>query len=421
MFGTKDDSVATGSSIGAIISPGGLNTVFMESGNIGATTSGEIVATTYIATDTAVSAGGIGAITVYGNLPFAGIPISVAHPSLETTVSSDDSHGIYNSSFITNAGIGPVDVTLSGTRVDGENGGISSSLFQAGHAIGTVTVTDNASGTGGTNYGIYNTHFNAGLNGNGGVGDISSTLTDAGPDGNSAAIADIQVNGSVCACMGANLGSISAENADSASSAAGILDSVFRVYGNIGDISATMDSGVPTATAIEGSTFSAYGSIQDINVYGSVMADAYPTRFLAGYDIGSSNLALSSTLPAVTATGLHAGQSIGNVTITGYFQDSDIIASINPGSSLTFGADDNTNVGAGGTIGMVNIGTQVSQENSPFTFDQAAPHAIEAANFISNDSPTVTAFGYTADIPVVLVDGGSGNVRITNLTQANEG
>ena len=68
-FGTVDDVVPAGSSIGAISSTGGLNTVFFESGDIGATTSGAIVKATYVSTDTAVSAAGIGAIAVNVTIP----------------------------------------------------------------------------------------------------------------------------------------------------------------------------------------------------------------------------------------------------------------------------------------------------------------------------------------------------------------
>lgn len=409
MFGTRDDVVGAGSSIGTISAPAGLDTVFMESGNIGATNSGAIGNTTYISTDTAVSAPGIGPITVVANT----VSFLESGPQIAT------SGGIYNSTFISNAGIGAINVTLNGVRNVETNVGIGSTTFQAGHAIGTITVTDNASGPYGANYGIFSSTFNGGLNGYGGIGDINVILTDAGPDGDSAAIASSNFDASVCSCMSANMGSISAENADTAQSAAGIVDSVFRVYGNIGPISATMDSGSPTAPAIEGSTFSAFGSIGDINVYGAVMADSNgaPSRFLAGYDIGSDMTFGNEDLSA-TSLALQGGQSIGNVTVTGYFQGSDIAASINPSSSYTFGDGNNTNVGAGGSIGFVNIGTNVSIDGSPFTYDHATSHAIEAANFaLSEDSsPTVTAFGVTAYIPVVLyVDGGSGDVRITNL------
>ncbi len=433
-LGTNQDQVPTGSSIGTIISPNGLNDVWFESGSIGATTSGEIVNSTYIATDTAVSAGGIGPISVTAYEPFVliGFPIwqpiqpvggsiHVAVQAGPLGISSDVSHGIYNSTFISNAGIGPIYVSFNGEQTSGEDGGISSSLFQAGHAIGSITVTNNAYNVEGTNYGIINTAFNAGLNGYGGIGDLNVSLTDMGPNGSSAAIQGCQFDASVCSCMSANMGSISVTNADTGSSAAGIVDSVFRVHGSIGSISSTMESGSVTAPAIQGSVFSAFGSIGDINVYGAVLGDeSGPSRFLAGYDIGSDMTFGNEDLSA-TSTALQAGQEIGNVTVTGYFEGSDIIASVNPGAGYVFGSSTNTNVGSGGSIGFVNLATEIASDGSPFVGDHATSHAIEAANFATGEdsSITVAAFNYTSGIPVVLyVDGGSNDVRITNLQPA---
>ncbi|MGA3170577.1 MAG: hypothetical protein ABSE62_06145 [Chthoniobacteraceae bacterium] len=417
MFGTNDDSVPTGSSIGAITSPGGLNDCWFESGSIGATTTGEIVNTTYIATDTAVSAGGIGAITVTGTIVDFDyvMPAVIGNPN--SGISSDSSHGIFDSTFISNAGIGPVNVTLNGTRNDSENAAISSSLFQAGHAIGSITVTDNAYGSNGSNYGIVNSTFNGGLNGYGGAGDISVTLTDTGPDGNSAAIADCDFDATVCACMSANMGSIYAENADTSQTAAGIVDSVFRVHGNIGPIGATMDSGSVTAPAIEGTIFSAYGSIGDINVYGAVTSDNNgSSMFLAGYDVGSDMTFGNEDLSA-TSVALHTGQSVGDVSVSGYFQGSDIIASVNPGAGYVFGADNNANVGSGGSIGTVALGTNVTGASNPFISDQAESFGIEAATFVG-ESPTVSVYGFTSGIPIVLSFGDApGSVRITNFTE----
>jgi hypothetical protein len=75
-------------------------------------------------------------------------------------------------------------------------------------------------------------------------------------------------------------------------------------------------------------------------------------------------------------------------------------------------------VGAGGTIGLVNIGTSLLSEGNVFSYDHTTAHAIEAANFVSSaGSPFVTAFGQTGYVPTVLyVDDGSNDVRITNLT-----
>lgn len=432
VFGTRDDLVVTGSSIGAITAPSGLNTVWVESGDIGATVSGAILATTYISTDTALTAAGIGPITVTAGTPIITIlpvgpePAPIGNTvALTSQLSSTTGQAISGSSFISNAGIGAINVTLNGERTSGENGGIVNTTVLAGHLLGTITVVDNAFGSAGSNYGIINSTFNASLNGNGGVGDISVTLTDAGPDGNSAAISNVQINASMCNCTSATMGSISVENADTATTAAGIVNSVFRVRGNIGDISAIMDSGLTTAPAIEGTTFSTFSSIGDINVYGSIVGDANgPSRFLAGYDIGTGMTFGNQDLSAKSLA-LQGGQSVGNVTVTGFFEGSDIIASINPGSGYVFGdstftsvATNDSSVGTGGTIGLVTIGTNVQSQTNPFVLDHPTAHAIEAANFVSSDSPTVTAFGFTSGIPVVLfVDGGSNDVRITDLTQ----
>jgi hypothetical protein len=113
------------------------------------------------------------------------------------------------------------------------------------------------------------------------------------------------------------------------------------------------------------------------------------------------------------------------VTVTGYFIGSDIAASVNPGAGYVFGSANNTNIGAGGSIGLVNLVTQLSSEGSPFTavnvIDHPLVHGIEAANFAlgDNESPMVSAYNVSSSIPVVLnVDGGSGDVLITNLAPA---
>jgi hypothetical protein len=420
VLGTKDDSVPAGSSIGTIVSPDGLDTVFVESGSIGITTSGAIVDTTYLATDSAVSAGGIGAIVVNAVIPGPSTSfVSGVKPLAALGVTA----AISDSTFISNAGIAGISVILSGDGTDISTAGISGSTFLAGHAFGMIGVTNNVSGTTGSAYGIANSTFNAGYGGYGGTGDLFATLTQSGPDGSSAAIFDSNFDSSVCACMSANMGSISAENADTGSGAAGIVDSVFRVHGNIGSISSIMDSAIPTASAIQGSTFSAFGSIGQINTYGSILADSTgPSRFLAGYDIGTDMTFGNEDLGAKSLA-LHAGQSVGDVEVSGNFEGSDIIASINPGPGYVFGASTNTNVGSGGFMSFVTIGFDLQSDGSPFTSDHATSHAIEAATFAvssTGSNPTVTAFGFTDQIPVVLyVDGSTGDVRITNLTPAD--
>jgi hypothetical protein len=415
-FGTKDDNVPAGSKIGTISAPDGLITDFFESGSIGATTAGPIASTTYIATDSAVSSPGIGAITVVADLPGNNDGIAGLKPAFTFTAAQ----GIYNSTFISNAGIGDIKVTLNGFRDALDNSGISTSTFAAGHAIGTITVTNNAYGETGSAYGINAATFTAGAGGYGGVGDINITLTDTGYDGNTAGIVNTTIDGSVCACMSANMGSIYVDNSDSSGTAAGIVDSAFRTHGSIGAITALLDNADASQPAIQGALFSAYGSIGDITTEGSILADeGGPTQFLAGYDVGTG-LKLGGQDLSAHSLALHAGQSVGNVSVSGNFEGSDIIASINPGAGYVFGSALNTNVGAGGSIGTVVIGSSLQSDGSPFVSDGPRDHAIEAANFPGSDSgPYVTAFGYTGYVPVVLyVDGGAGDVRITNLTQA---
>ncbi len=417
-FGTRDDSVGVGSSIGTITATAGLDSVFIESGDIGATNVGSIASTKYIATDTSVTGQGIGAITVGSG--GGSISTLAVHAQGDAEVSPPAGVAIGSSSFTSNSNIGNLSVTLAGARVAGANGGIVSSTFQAGHALGSITVVDSASGAAGTNYGIDSSTFNGGLDGYGATGDINVSLTATGSNGNSAGILDSKFDADVCACMSANMGSISVSNADSAPSAAGIWNSTFRVHGNMGTISAIMNSGVPTATAIKGSTFSAYGSIANIYAYGSIVGDAHgPSRFLAGYDIGS-DMTFGNEDLSTGSLALQSGQSIGNVTATGYFSGSDIAASVNPGAAYVFGdtvtgvsANNNTDVGTGGSIGIISIGMDVPFEGTPFVSDHATQHAIEAASFAS---ATVSAFGFTSPLPAVLyVDGGSGDVRITEV------
>jgi hypothetical protein len=420
-FGTKDDLVPKGSNIGNISSADGLTNVFVESGSIGATNSGPIDTTTYIATDSAVSAGGIGAITVIaGSVP--GAPHA---PGGEVGEGVD---AIFASTFISNAGIGPINVSLYGFRGLGDNSGISQSTFLAGHGIGTITVTNNTFGPFGDAYGIGNSTFNAGIGGYGAIGDINVMLTSSENNGNTAGITNSDFDASVCACMAGSFGSISVTNNDDSTSAAGIVDSVFRVYGNIGAITSTMGNESVTAPAVQGSIFSAYGSIGAISVTGEVIGDEFgASMFLAGYDIGSGMTFGNQDLGAKSLA-LQGGQSIGNVTVTGYFYGSDIAASINPGAGYIFGdsvsgtsTSNDTNIGTGGTIGVVQIGTGVEYEGNPILSDGTASYAIEANTFVlapEQSVPTASVFGQTGDIPFTFYgDGESSLVRVTNLTQ----
>jgi hypothetical protein len=424
-FGTNDDLVSTGSNIGNLSAPGGFSTVFLESGSIGGTTTGGIADSIYLTTDTGPSAG-IGAVTIVLSsnsttaITTTGAPTPLAGSALGAS-------GISNSDFISNSNIGNINITVNGVRqADTINGALASSTFESEHAMGAITITDNLTGTLGVNYAISNCAFVAGATGAGGMGPITVSITDANNDGNTAAIYDSTFDATFTPGTSANMGPIHVTNADTSSTAAGIVDSTFRVHGNMGAITSTLANAPVASPAIEGSMFSAFGSIGNITTTGSVLADNHgPSRFLAGYDIGQE-LVFGIQNLATGSTDLNAGQSVGNVTVSGYFEGSDIIASINPGAGYVFGdsssgasAANDSNVGSGGAIGLISIGAGISVDGSPFVSDYATSHAIEAAHFAGGTNPTVSAFGYTSTIPTVLyVDGESGDVRITNLTQA---
>jgi hypothetical protein len=422
-FGTKDDLVAAGSTIGGLSAPGGFITDFLESGSIGGTTTGGISDTTYLTTDTGPSAG-IGTLTIV--VADATTPL-IARDAVSTplSLSAIGVGAIGQSDFISNAGIDGINITVNGVReANSVNGAIAYATFESNFAMGPVTITDNLTGDAGYNYAVYNCAFVAGLEGSGGIGPITVSITDANPDGYTAGIYNSTFDATYTPGTSGNMGNIHVTNADTGSTAAGIVNSTFRVHGNIGSITSVVNNGLATAPAIEGSVFSAFNSIGNINTTGSIVADTHgPSRFLAGYDIGQEMyFGIQNLGPGSTA--LNGGQSIGNVTVSGYFSGSDIIASVNPGAGYVFGdstsgnsTDNNTNVGSGGSIGIISIGAGITQDGSPFVADAAASHAIEAARFAiaSGTDPTVSAFGYTSDVPAVLyVDGESGDVRITN-------
>jgi len=419
-FGTKDDSVPTGSTIGAITSPGGLSVDFFESGSIGATTSGALVNAVYVTTDTGASAGmALVTITLPGVTPLAKTETSGGLHTLQGVTTGE---GMLDTTFISNGSIAGINITADGVRNNGQNAGISSSTIEAAHSIGPITVNNDETGTSGHNYGIVNSTIIAGQNGNGGIGNITVQINDDSADGNTAVI-----SGSTFNAGNGNIGAILAFNADFASElTAGIVDSVFRAHGNIGNITSNMSNPSTQVPAVQGSTFSAFGSIGNLQVTGAVMGDeAGPSRFLAGYDIGSDMTFGNEDLTANSAA-LQGGQHVGSVTVTGFFEGSDIAASVNPGSGYIFGdstfgsaATNDSHVGAGGSIGLINVATQVTGEFG-FGGDHAVSHGIEAKTFAlgTNSVPMVGAYGSTGTIPnVIFVDGGSNDVRVTNLTQ----
>ena len=119
---------------------------------------------------------------------------------------------------------------------------------------------------------------------------------------------------------------------------------------------------------------------------------------------------------------------MGNVTVTGDFSQSDIVASINPGSGYVFGdstetggAGNDSFVKSGGTIGLVKISTGL--QDAVTFFDQAAGNGIKAKTFTNGVSP-VSTFTYgtnTGFIPSVVFYGQDEvGVRVTDLTFVTE-
>ncbi len=398
--GTINVLVPTGSSVGNISVTGNLEFDQFESGGIGATTtSGTIDGTNYVATDGSALAEGIGPITVnVANAP-AAWPYGA----------------VYESNFTSNANIGDISVTMGGVTGEGSDDCIDLSNFQAGRSIGNITVTDNVI----VNSNLLSTEgisgsFIAGLKGNGGIGNITVNVNDTGGNGEHIGIGGRFEAGAAPGASG-NIGNITVSVASPSGYVAGIQGSVFRAHGNIGAITSDLENVSPESEAISFSMFSAYGSIGNITAEGSIVNGS---QFLAGYDIGPDLLFGNENLGSHSSA-LQAGQSVGNVTVTGYFEGSDIVASVIPDSNYYFGSfRTNTNVGSGGSIGIVDIGTEIPMGSNPLitNTDEQTLYAIEAAHFASsgNSAPTVTAFGYTSTLPVLLYTntGGLGDVYI---------
>ena len=274
-FGTKDDAVTAGSSVGAL-GADAFSSVFVESGSIGATTSqGEMIGVTYIATDSSATAAGIGAISV-GNFS----PSLVVHPLSELPPVNNTSvtGALVNSTFISNAGIGDIQVNIGGLATDNE-AAISGSTFLAGHAIGNVSVTNGVDNEGGLSYGILNSTFKAGINGSGGIKSITVNSTqefsEAGEVTNYG-IESSTFDASVASGHSADIGAINVTVSLSTdgNTVYGIDASTFRTHGNIGDITSTLTD--DRAAAVQASTFSAFGSIGNINITGSVDTASIP-------------------------------------------------------------------------------------------------------------------------------------------------
>ncbi len=131
--------------------------------------------------------------------------------------------------------------------------------------------------------------------------------------------------------------------------------------------------------------FTTGGNIGNIDVTGYV----HHSQFLAGVDLGAD-----FSFGGTNGNGDNyvAGASVGNVTITGIFLGSDLVASALPSTAkATYGnqiPNVDVNVGAGGSIGTVRIDTAGASGPGPFGFIQAwqnsgETNAIEAATIAS--------------------------------------
>ena len=104
--------------------------------------------------------------------------------------------------------IGDIQVTVGGVS-ESTAAGITGSLFFAGKTIGNVTVFDNVDNEGGTNTGIIDSHFFAGMQGDGGIGNITVHCTQENTDDGGSTtngIANSTFDASVAAGHSGNIG-----------------------------------------------------------------------------------------------------------------------------------------------------------------------------------------------------------------------
>ena len=169
------------------------------------------------------------------------------------------------------------------------------------------------------------------------------------------------------------------------------MNSKFRAAANFGDLTAVSSDSV---NAIDSSIFTTGGNVGTVSVTGGISA----SQILAGVDLGPS-------FAFVTAA--NGGASIGDVTLTGKILDSDIVASVLPyNMKFTYGNEQtlqDTNVGAGGSIGVVSIDTS---ESSPMVQviaynNNGEIHGIEAKTIAS------VSIGQNGAVSIPVDNGGS--------------
>ena len=263
------DTTLAGSTVGAIVAPGGIDPVFVMGDSIGTTNvgSGVIDATHYVAFNAAGT--GIGAITV-------------TNPDDANAGTSPDA--ISNSSFRSAAGIG--NINAANADVVAGSDGISTSQFLAGTGIGTITAT--AAGAGAGSEGIDTSVFRAS---NGNIGAITAT---AGATGADAIFASVFSAGRTAGAVG-NIGAIVANGGGAAG--ANITNTRFVAGYDIGaDLAVGGADDLVSAAA---------SSIASITVNGRFIESDAITSAGQGATAGWGNDAEASV----------AGSSIGAVTI----------------------------------------------------------------------------------------------------------
>ena len=232
----------------------------------------------------------------------------------------------------------------------------------------------------------------------GGIGNID-VLVSGNVFGN---LGTAGIRGSSFDAGNGNIASIAASSEGSP----GLRATTFRAHGDIG---AVTSSGADATFAMDNTTISASGNIGDIEAGGDVLG----SRMLAGYDIGA-DLTFGNEILTAGSAALAGGRSIGRVDIGGIVTG-DIIASVNPGNGYSFGDANDSNVGTGGSLGLVSVQMNL---RTPLP-DGVAPHAIEAAVIADADlTPTrpgiqITVNGILTNLPFVINNGlAPDNVRV---------
>jgi hypothetical protein len=342
-FGTADDVVLPGSTVGNLTVPGGIYTTLVEAGSIGNTTvtAGRITASRFVA---ASASGFIGNVNV-----------SVALTGFETSAANNDAIGV--SEFFSRGSIGSVTASVAGPRPDaGVVAAIGGSVFEAGLGIGPITATNASTTTGpgpyGVGRGISSSQFHAGMGGGSGViGAVAATVASAGSWGDAAIYGGVFDAGAA----GANLGNIAAAVADPTGQA--IDGGYFRAPGSIGSVTAT--------GTVANAVFTAGGDIGNISITG----DSNGARYLAGIDLGT-DFAWGGSGPAADAVYIERG--IASLTVTGSFAFSDAAASMSILDGVLGDGDDFDAGGNGGYIGAISIGVGTVSTMTPSVFGISA-------------------------------------------------